>query len=233
MKKDYLRKSLLILFVFSLKSILAQTKELVFLETSDNLLEYFRLISREEFNEKKLNGGLKINDVFADYKHYSKKLKLVEILEDINSDMFEIYSNDSIKIKGKNEDVLLRTYISDIDDRDYQIVESVSEYHGHYFFLISGYETWYSIVVDIDDEEVYVFLDVPVLINKNEFVIVSHYYGEGVFSYFNSETDKGLWFNLSNFDIKDYYLQDGKIFFQFVSNEDNSQSYFYSLSYKD
>lgn len=231
MKKNFFQKSLLILFILCSKVGQAQFKESIFSANSDNLFEYLEIISGEKFLNNKLNSVLKLNDVFKDYKYYPKNQNLIELFRNIKSDMFDIYTKDSIIIKGKNEDVLLRNYISKSDDRDFQMVESISNYNNHLFFCITGYETWYNVVVNLYDDDVYVFSDLPALINKDEFIIVSNYYGEGVFYYFNSVTKKILWFNLSNLDIKDYYLSNGKVFFEFISNN-NSQTYFYSLSYK-
>lgn len=233
MRKDYIQKLVLVLFVFCLKNLQAQNKESIFLSTSDNVLKYLKVISEKDFLENRSNLTLKIEEIFKDYHYFPKKQSLIKTLGSFDSDMFDIYSKDSILIKGRNKDILIYNYMSKLDDRDFRFVESVSEYSNHLFFLVSGYETWDSVVVNLEDKEVYSFPDVPALINKNEYLVVSNYYGEGVFYYFNGVTNKVLWFDLANFDIKDYYLKDGEIFFQFVSNDKNSQTYFYSLSYKD
>lgn len=158
------------------KSFEAKNNEPFIFLDSENLKKYLKGVSEKNYAENKSDIILKEDDVNQDYHYFPKNQNLIKTLRGFDSNMFDIYSKDSILIKGKNQNILIHNYISKFDDRDFRFVDSVSEYRNHLFFHITGYEIWEIIVVNIEEKEVYSFPDYPVLINSNEYLVVSDYY---------------------------------------------------------
>ncbi|WP_299124784.1 hypothetical protein [uncultured Tenacibaculum sp.] len=221
MKVKFLIISFLVLYSFNY--CFGQERDSIFLQINKKEFSKIVFINKSEFS-KKIDKGFKFSeDYYNNYKEQSIK-DIREIAKEYPN-LIKVHSKDSIEIIGLDRKEVIKNFKSLTNDRDFEFFKSYA-IEGNLFFVVNGYETWHTIILNIDSCKVFELSNNPMFLNKNELISLNHYYGDDEFEYYNIENNKYFGFSLNAREIENYYILNKVAYFKVLRLGEKHATYF-------